>query len=136
MPDLRKTMRQYVHEETADEFDGGKSHDFPTVIIPAIAPLESNTAVFYRSDTVIGDSNAVRVTPQILNDTGSGLEGRFTVHDPFLPVALINKIKELVRLPQVLLIAEEVKALRFEQVEEFAPEFTREHAHGEEEFLA
>ncbi len=98
MPDFHKATRQNMHEEAAYELKSGKSHYFPSVVILVVAPFEGYATILNTEDTVIGDSNAVRVTSEVLDDTGGRFEGRFAVDDPFLLIARVQQVEKMVWL--------------------------------------
>ena len=76
-----------MHEETANELRGGNSHSFPLVIITVVTPFESDKTVMNRNDTIVGDSDPVSVTTEILDDAGSRFERRLAVNDPLFVIA-------------------------------------------------
>jgi hypothetical protein len=117
MPDFAKTVRQNVQHEPSDKFHRRHSHGFLFVVVAVVSPRESDIAGFQTQNTVIGHSDAVRVTTKVLNDLGGVFERRFTIDDPF---ALIqSRIKSQV--------------CPFQEIEKFSSKLSCRHLDGEEE---
>ena len=53
IPDFGKALRKDVHQETADELVGIKSHRSCTIMFFAIFPLEGYLAVFKCQQAVV-----------------------------------------------------------------------------------
>lgn len=66
--DLHKAMRQDMHEETADELKSRNSHDLPMIVIPVVTPLEGDLITFELENAIVGDSDAVSIPTEIIND--------------------------------------------------------------------
>ena len=66
MSDFHEPRRKYVHQEPPYKFYRSKRHDFFTVIILAVTPLEANHAVFTGYNPVVGNGYAMRIASQII----------------------------------------------------------------------
>lgn len=102
-----------MHEETANELGSAKGHNLPLIVIPVVAPFECNIAVFDTKNAVVGYSDAVRVPSKVIDNTGGRFEWRFAVDNPFLQIALLQQIHEVMRFMQIFLYPEKVKFLCF-----------------------
>lgn len=90
VPDFHKAGWKYVHKEAPDELISGDGHGLPTVVIPVVAPFESDLSVLDVKDSIVRDGDAVGVSPEILNDAKGGVKRWLAVDDPFLMVAIIE----------------------------------------------
>ena len=83
LADTDQTSRQYVQQKAADELDRLQGHDLGAAVIPIILPVKADAAVFQRSKAVVGNSHAVSVAGQILEDPLGSPEGWLSVDHPF-----------------------------------------------------
>ena len=65
MTDAVKAVRQGVQQETPNELVGRQGHDFALVVVPVIAPAETNLLAGHIDQPAVRDGDAVRVAAEI-----------------------------------------------------------------------
>ena len=74
-----------MNQESADEFLGRNSHHARPVFIPVavIPPLEADLTIGDIPNAVIGEGDAMCVTPQIIENLAGSSKRRFGIDYPF-----------------------------------------------------
>ena len=67
VPQLMKTLRQDVHQESAEELDARQSARFPSACV-ALLVLEGHVGVVHGDDPCVGDCDAEGVAGQVIQD--------------------------------------------------------------------
>src|SRR5208337_2357944 len=88
MSDLHITIRKYMQKEPSDELISLQGHNFYTVIIGVVTPLESDHAVLNFEDTVIADGYPVGIPAQVLKNSINTVKRGLAIDNPFLIVEL------------------------------------------------
>jgi hypothetical protein len=73
-----------VEEKTSDELIGREGHDFLLIVVAVVPPMEFHLLVFAVHESIVGNSNTVSVTADVVYYLLRAREGRFGVDDPFL----------------------------------------------------
>lgn len=81
--DALKTLRQDVEQEPADELVGGEGHRAKAIAVSVVLPAEANVPVIDREQTIVGDRDAMRITPDVVQDPLRPGERRLGVNQPF-----------------------------------------------------
>ncbi len=84
MTDAHEAIGQDVEQEAADEFVGLKGDCLFSVAILSISITHGNFSVRDFNDAVIGESDAVGVTAEVIEDGLRRTERLFGVDDPAL----------------------------------------------------
>ena len=82
VPDTHEPFGEQVQEESAQEFIQRESQQLLFVVVSGIAPTKSDLAVHKRDQAMVGDSHAVGVAAQILEDILGATERWFGVDHP------------------------------------------------------
>jgi hypothetical protein len=77
-----KTTRQYVEQEPPEKFLGGDSHQPLFALMGIIFPAEGDPVIGKIDDPVVGDSDAMRVAGQVMEDMLGSSEWPFGVNYP------------------------------------------------------
>jgi hypothetical protein len=81
--DTDESRRQYVEQESAQEFGDRQSHQSLFVFVSGIAPAESDDAIGERDEAVVGNGHTMRVLTEIAKRVLRTAKGRFRVDHPF-----------------------------------------------------
>ncbi len=84
MTDAHEALRQDVKQEAADEFVGLKRQSLFSIPIFAISVTQGDFCVLDFNDAVIGQSDAVGVAAEVIEDGLRGAERLFRIDDPAL----------------------------------------------------
>lgn len=79
-----EALGKNVDKESADELVCIENHNSDAVVFFSILPLECDSTVLKRYQTVVGNGDAVSVTADIIEDLSGSTEGRFGIDDPFM----------------------------------------------------
>lgn len=82
--DSHQAFGDNVEEKTPYELSGIQFHDFILVTVGAILPAESYLTIFHRDQPFVGNSDALSVAAEVLEDLLRSGEGRFAVNHPIL----------------------------------------------------
>ena len=82
--DAHEAIGEDVEEKAADEFLGIEGQRFQPIVIPSIPVAESDLAVFNGEDTVIGQSDAVGVAAEVVENGLRRTERFFRIDNPVL----------------------------------------------------
>lgn len=80
--DAMKALGQDVQQEAANELVDRDGHDLLPIAVPVVLPAETNGVVLDVDEAVVGDGDAVRIAPDIVEHLGRSGEGRFGKDDP------------------------------------------------------
>jgi hypothetical protein len=61
LTDAHQAGGQHVEQEAAQELDRIEGHNFSAGVIGVVFPVETDAAIFERTQTVVGDGDAVCV---------------------------------------------------------------------------
>lgn len=82
--DFSEAVGKDVDEKSADELLGVESHEPNAIVLFAISPLERNFAVCECLQAVVGNSDAVRIAAEIIENLSRTAKGWLGIDDPFL----------------------------------------------------
>ena len=82
--DANEAGGQDVEQEAAEEFDGVESESFFGATVAVVFPAEADTPLFDLQQAMIGDSDAMSVAAEVVDDLGGAAEGALGVDDPAL----------------------------------------------------
>ena len=85
VPNFAQSGRQNMQHEPTDKLRRRHGHIFLSGVT-VVSPRKRNLIVLYFKNTVVRDSNPVRVTAKVVNNLGSILKWWFAIDDPFVPV--------------------------------------------------
>ena len=85
MADAVKPVRQRVQEKAPDEFVGCERHHLVLVVVPVIAPAETDTLAGERVEPAVGDGDPMRVAPKIGQHGRRTGKGPLAIDDPLDP---------------------------------------------------
>jgi hypothetical protein len=88
MADAVEPVWQGVQQKAADEFIGCERHHLVLVMMPVIAPAETDLAAGERDQPAIGDGDPVRVVTQIGEHRLGAGKGALGIDDPLHPPQL------------------------------------------------
>lgn len=91
MPDADETTRQHMQQESAQELIYGQSEEASLVSVSGIPPPECDFIMLEAHETVIGDSNPMRVRAQVAEYLFGSAERRFAIHNPVKSPELTNQ---------------------------------------------
>jgi len=80
--DAAEPFRQYVEQETTDELISVERHHLGLVFRAIILPTKTDATVLTGEEPTVGDRDAMRVAPQILQHLLRPAEGAFGIYDP------------------------------------------------------
>ncbi len=84
MADAHESWRKQVEQKAPQEFLYRESHEALLVSVGGVSPAKGDLVTGQRGETMVGDSDAMGVGTQIVEDIGGAPEGRFAVDDPVL----------------------------------------------------
>ena len=84
MADADEAGRQGVKQEPPDKFIRWQSHNIALISVAAVAEGEGNVTVFDIEDAVVGNSDAVGVAAEVVEDFFRSAERRLGINDPTL----------------------------------------------------
>lgn len=82
--DFSEAFGKDVDEKSADELLGVQSRESNAIVLFSISPLERNLAVYKCLQAVVGNSDAVRIAAEIVENLSRTAKGRLGIDDPFL----------------------------------------------------
>lgn len=85
-----------MEQEPADKLRRFQFHNFLFVRIGIIAPDKEDFPVLHLDDTMISDSNPVRISSQIIDECLSVFKRRLGIDNPFRLVQVIEQNSRLV----------------------------------------
>src|ERR1700712_2174155 len=80
--DAVEPVRQHMDQEAANELISIQGHDLLAVAIPIIFPAEPDLAVVHGHQSVVGDGNAMGVSPDIVENLSRPRERPLGVDHP------------------------------------------------------
>lgn len=135
MTDFPESVRENVEEKPADEFVGGERHEFDSVVVGVITPIERDVTIFEFDDSAVGNGSTVSISAEIFDDVLSIAERRFAVSDPFLFVERADEIGEVSGIAEILCGVEKGEIFTFQVMQKLAAELFGEHPNGHEKLL-
>jgi hypothetical protein len=102
MPDAHETIRQDVQKETMKKLLDPQREDAFLVFVGRVAPAEADLPLAQFNQPVIGDSDAVRVVAQVVENVFWPTKGPLGVDDPFMAAALMQQRSESPRRGELL----------------------------------
>lgn len=83
--DAMEALGQDVQQEAANELVGRNGHDLLPIAVPVVLPAETHGVVLDVDEAVVGDGNAVRIAPDIVEYLGGPAKGGLakTTHSAF-----------------------------------------------------
>ena len=86
-----KAAREHMEKEAAQKLIGTDRHELPLTAVRIIFPTEGHLAISNLRDSVVGDSDPMGVTRQILQYMRRSPEGPFGINDPIVAVKQSQK---------------------------------------------
>src|ERR1700722_9430047 len=74
LADAHQSSGQYVQQETAQELDRIERHEFPTGAVSIVFPFKAHPSALERTETVVGDGDAMGIAGQILQHAAGSAE--------------------------------------------------------------
>jgi hypothetical protein len=100
--DLDKAVRQDMQQEPADKLDRIQGHGFLSVVVCRVPPAERHLAITHSDQASIGNSYAVCIPGQILEDVFRPPKGGSDLDHPFWfpesPKETVESFRPLERL--------------------------------------
>jgi hypothetical protein len=131
---------QDVEQEAAEELEGVEREDFFDTAVAVILPAEADTVVFDLEQPMVGDSHAVGIAAEILDDLGRAAKGTLGVDDPAAVGGLVQPAAKGFGMGKAGEIAKERELALLKGFEQSIPEQMAEAGaedfDGEEEVLA
>jgi len=82
--DANQAAGKHMQEEAAQELMSGNGHDLLLAAMGIVAPEERDPAITKADQSMVGNSDAMRVSGQIIQHEVGTAEGRLGVDDPVL----------------------------------------------------
>src|SRR5215510_2739682 len=124
-------------QESSQELCTSESHRAHLVVICIILPTEPDVGFGDRNNPMVGNSDAMGVPRQVLQDMVWPAKGWLRIHDPILQKQSSQEPAEVTFLRQRQTLTEEGELLGVESAPqasaELAAEHAAEHLHGQEE---
>ena len=86
-----------VEEETADELVAGQGHGFDAISVSVITPTETDLALGELDEAVVGECDAVGITPEVGDDLLRSGEGTLGVDDTIVRTQRSEEDGEVLR---------------------------------------
>ncbi len=86
-----------MEEETADELVAGQGHGFDAIGVSVITPPETDCALGEVDETVVGECDAVGISPKVSDDLLRSGEGTLGVDDPIVGAQRFEERGEAMR---------------------------------------
>jgi hypothetical protein len=118
-----ETPRQDMEDEPTEEIDGLEMEDFSFAAVSVVAAAQSDDAVAKTEEPIVGESDAVGVAGEVIEDVARPAERLLGVHDPIVLAEIVREGRGESRI-----IARGVA----KGVEQFAPKDAGERTNGEE----
>ena len=137
MPDADETTRQHMQQESSQELIYGQCEEACLVSVSGIPPPECDFIILEAHETVIGDTNPMRVRTQVAEYLFGSAERRFAIHNPAQSEQLTNETPKQPGLRPALEPAIEPQPTGsvslLESFDEFAAKDFAEYVLGKEE---
>ena len=135
-----ETSRQNVLKKTSDELIDIESHHFLAPAVAIVSPLESNATVFHGNQPVVGNSDAMGVAREIIENVPRAAKGGLGKNNPLDLAAFLQKAFETFGLGKFQNLTVELELPFVESIvegfEEKSPVQAREDLDREQETLA
>jgi hypothetical protein len=86
-----------VEKKSAQELVCRNGHDLVLATVRIVSPAEGGASVFKGFESMVGNSDAMSVGGQIVENMFGAAEGRLGVDDPVLLAELSEEVVECVR---------------------------------------
>jgi hypothetical protein len=116
--DADEARGQDVKAEAAEELDGRKGEGFFDTAVAVILPAEADAAVIDLQQAVVGDSHAVGVATEIVDDLGGAAERALGVDHPALTASCPQPAAEGLGIGESGQIAKETELILLEGLEQ------------------
>ena len=126
MADSHETFGQHMKQETSDKFLDWECSGFQPVPVFSITVGESNLPIFDRKDPVVGQSDAVNVAAEVVEQVLGRAERLFGVDDPRVFSQSLDQEVKVPSIGQGSGFARKNKLLLIEGVFEKVQELTTE----------
>ena len=94
MSDSDKTLWWNVHKKSSYKLYAGDGKLFPFTLFTIVFDIVSNGIFIHANNTMVADSDTVRVLAKVINDRLSTIEGFLAMRNPVFFVAGIKKLFE------------------------------------------
>jgi hypothetical protein len=84
--DANKSMRKHMEKKPSQELLRGYGHQLLLVAMRVIFPPERDLVVFQSHESMVGDSNPMRVARQIMQNMLRPSEGWFDIDNPVVSI--------------------------------------------------
>jgi len=74
--------RQDVQEKPTKEFVDLEGHHLAPVVVGVVLPVEAHHALVQTEESVVGQGDAVRIAPEVLEQLLGPRDGAFGIHHP------------------------------------------------------
>ena len=126
--DTHESRGENVEKETPNEFHGAQRHDAFSVALGVILPAEADFSALERLDTLVGDSDSVRVAGEIFEHLGGTAERRLGVDDPLFVSQGLEQALPRLGMGELEELPVEFELLLLESALQQSEEFTAEHS--------
>jgi hypothetical protein len=82
VPNAAEAARKNVKQKPADELLGVKGHQLGLVVGAIVLPLEADLGILTGEKTAVGDSDAMGIAPQVIENLLGPSKGAFGIHNP------------------------------------------------------
>ena len=96
MPDSNKALWWNMQKKSSDKLYTRDGKFFPFTMFTVIFDVVSNGIFIHANNTMVADSDTVGVLTQVVNDRLCTIEGFFTMGNPVLFVAGVEKLFEVI----------------------------------------
>src|SRR3954451_2550594 len=109
VPDAVKPVRQHMDQKAPDELLTWEGHYLLAAAVSVILPSEPHFAVVHGHKSVVGDGDAMSVTPDVVENLGRARERPLRVDHPLGVVGRRQMTAERRGLMQLTIRGEEVQ---------------------------
>jgi hypothetical protein len=82
VPNATEAARKDVKQKATDELLGVKGHHLGLVVGAIVLPLKADLDILTGEKTAVGDSDAMGIAPQVIEDLLGPSKGAFGIHNP------------------------------------------------------
>jgi hypothetical protein len=100
--DADQALGQNVDQEAAQELIGGDRHDFLLAAVRIVFPAKRDLIILERHQSMVGDSDAVRIASEIVQNMLGTAEGWLGIDDPVLVEELSEKLAKAMWISKTL----------------------------------
>jgi hypothetical protein len=92
--DADQPLGQNVDEEASQELIGAEGHNLLLAARGVVRPTEGDSILLERNEAMVGDSDAVGITSQVVENMLRSPEGWLGIDDPLLGKQLMQELAE------------------------------------------